>query len=183
MGRCSCHHKDTLTDACLYEFHQVLEDSGRERPAFYSVPRMSGAEFVDYVRSADDPWWLLTLDGEAAGMIYLTDIKGKSAMCHFCFLPMPLRHSPKLPAPVALGRFGLACILHSTYQDGTYILNTLTGTTPIWNKAAVKTVLRCGAVSVGEIPSVCHSHDSGASLPGLVTYYTRETVPAAWLEL
>ncbi len=181
MGQCGRMHRDEIPDDLLADFYLRLNRAGRERASFYSRPRMAVMEFVNLVRLPENHWWLLTFNHDMAGMIYLTDILGKSAMVHFCFLPLPAaRAECGVPAPVALGRFGVSSILHDAHMDGVHILDVLTGKTPVWNRAAVKLICRCGAAIAGTIPSVCFSHDSGANLPGVISYYTRETVPAEW---
>ena len=183
MGQFGRIHKDALEDAALAEFYRRLLVSGRERASFYNIPRMSVPEFVNEVRDQANPWWLLTFENDMAGMYYLTERQGKSAVVHFTFLPLPAMRTEKgVPAAVALARFGLAKVLHDTYMDGTHIIDSLGGKTPEWNTAAVKVVRRSGATVLGSMPAACYCHDSGANTPGLITYYTRETVPAEWAE-
>ena len=174
-------HKSELPDAAFAELYIRLVQAGRERASFYSGPRMSVPEFVAFVRRPENPFWILSCNEDMAGMVYLTDIAGKAARVHFCFLPLPvLRMDDGIAAPAGLGRFAVASILHDVYVDGIHMMDVLMGITPAWNKAAVKLIGKCGAAMLGVVPSICHSHDSGANLPGVISYYTRETVPEAW---
>lgn len=184
VGQIARFHKSDLSDRILELFFLRLLASGRERASFYTRSRMCAYEFIEMVRMPENPWWLLTFNEDMAGMVYLTDIAGKSAMIHFCFLPIKeLRAESGVPSPIAVGRFAVSSILHDTFPDGTNIMDVVAGKTPTWNKAAVKMIRQCGAQAAGEIPSACFSYDSKINSPGLITYFTRESVPAEWAKL
>ena len=183
MGICGRLHRNEVPDEAWAEFYLRLLASGRERAAFYCLPREDAPGFIRRVRNDPCPWWMLTWKGETAGAVYLSDLLGKSACVHYAFLPLPeMRHPDGVPAAVALARFCVAFILGDTYLDGTYFVDTLIGKTPVWNKAAVKLLDRIGAAILGEIPNCCYCRDSGRDAAGVISYFTRETVSPEWAE-
>ncbi len=184
MGQFCRIHKDDLDDRAWADFYLALAESGRERAAFYCNPRADLKEFISIMRRPENPWWLFYMDADLAGCVYLTDILGKSAQIHFAFLPFRhWRAACGMPSPVALGRYATSSILYDAYADGVHIMDVLVGKTPVWNKTAVKLLPRWGARVLGIIPACCHSHDSGADLPGVISYFTRESVPPDWANL
>lgn len=181
MGVCAALHRNQVTDEAWADFYLKLLESGRERAFFYCLPREDVPGFVRRVRNDSGPWWLLTWKGQTAGCAFLSDVLGKSACIHYAFLPLPdLRHPSGAAAPAALARFFLSTLLAQTYLDGTPYMDTLVGKTPVWNKAAVKMLPRIGAAVLGEIPALCHCYDSGRDAPGIISYFTRETVRPEW---
>lgn len=183
MGVCTRYHRNEVPDAAWAEYYVRLLASGRERAAFYCLPRKSVAEFVHWVREYNGPWWLLTWKGEMAGCLYLSDFLGKRAHVHYAFLPLPeMRHEGGIPSPVALFRYAVAGAMHDTYQDDTPFMDTLIGVTPTWNKPSVKLAHRGGGVFLGEIPGACYCHDSTTNAAGAVFYFTRETVKPEWVK-
>lgn len=171
-----------LTDTEIGEFYLMLMAAGRERAAYYGCERKSVPEYVALAKR-QGAWWLINMGQRPVGCIYVTDISGKCGFVHFAFLPAGQSRIAGIPAPVAIGRFALSGILHDAHVDGTPIVDTLIGKTPVWNAAAIKTALRCGGVKVGVIPSCCSCFDSGRMADGIITYYTRETVHEAWAEI
>ena len=82
-----------------------------------------------------------------------------------------------MPLVRAAGLFGVASSLWERNQSGGFVLDTLIGITPLCNTKAVKYVRTLGAQDCGIVPGMCWYHDTGENVPGLLTVYTRETVP------
>lgn len=168
-----------LTDAQIAAFYLLLLESGRERAAYHPCAQKSVAEYIEMVR-ATPAWWLILHKGETAGCFYLTDITGKCGSVHFAYLPPVERRVARLPQPVAMSRFMLASILYDRHLDGNFMMDTLIGKTPVWNRVAVKMLERSGGKVLGELPSACFCHDSGAMSGGIISYFVRENIPEEW---
>lgn len=182
MGELARHISYDLTDQEIGEFYLKLVASGRERAAYYGNARKDVREYVGLVREQKS-WWLITGMGRMLGCFYVTGVTGKSGFVHFAFLPSGASRLSGLPLPVAIGRFALAGALHDRHIDGTHLMDVLIGKTPVWNRAAIKTAIKSGGERVGIIPSCCYCHDSGGNADGVITYFTRETVPEEWARL
>ena len=74
--------------------------------------------------------------------------------------------------------FSLGSLLWETNESGSYRLDTIIGVTPVVNREAIKFIHKVGAQDVGVVPGACWYYDTGENVPGLVTIYTRETLPA-----
>ncbi len=184
MGQCARYYRDVVPPSIWAHIHERLRNSGRERAAFQDMPECSLESFLYLVHMPDRYTWALTFCGEPAGIVYLTDKTGTSARIHFAFLPTKnIRSSGRLPASVALGRFAVSSMLRDMGDAGEYILDTVIGLTPANNPAAVKMVSRCGAVVMGEIPGACPVYGETRNIPGVLTYYTRDTTENAWCDL
>lgn len=175
------YHRSVLPDEIITAFYQRLIDCDRERMSYPADPPQTAEEHLQGVRNGG-PWWLIVFDGQMAGCFYLNDLTGKSGRCHFAFLPSPpgLRAVGRVPFPVALGRFVMASTLHDQYPDGEYMVDTLIGLTPSWNKGAVGLIKKCGAVILGAIPGAYYSYDDDINDDGVISYFTRDRVPLAW---
>ncbi len=57
-------------------------------------------------------------------------------------------------------------------------LDALIGVTPVVNREAVRFVRRLGGEPCGTVPALCWMHDGGVNVAGLMTVFSRTTVPA-----
>ena len=179
MGEFLRIYKSDLSDRELMRFWAMVCASGRDRAVTYCMPPVDGPAFCRWMRQDDVHPWIVLFRGAPCGLVYLTDLQGKSARVHFCTLPMgTARTSGRLPVVVGFGLFSLASMLWETTAGGSFRLDTVIGVTPVCNRAAVKFIHRLGARDVAEVPGACWFCDTGENVPGLVTVYTRETLPA-----
>lgn len=178
MGDFTRIYKTDLTDRQMMDFWRLVQASGRDRDVAYCLPPMDGKGFCRWMRREDVHPWAVLYRGTPIGFYFLTDKQGKSAQVHFCTLPVGTRRTKeRLPLIRAAGLFGVASSLWERNQSGGYVLDTLIGITPLCNVKAVKYVRTLGAQDCGIVPGMCWYHDTGENVPGLLTVYTRETVP------
>ncbi|MDL2285707.1 hypothetical protein LJB93_03075 [Desulfovibrio sp. OttesenSCG-928-F07] len=182
MGVFTHYHHSVVDDDTIEQFFSAFIQSGRERAAYYCCAPRTPREHLQNVRSGG-PWWLIYMNNIPAGCFYISDLQGGSGQAHFAYLPQPFTRAVGLPAPVAMSRYILASVLHSKHIDNTFILQTLTGLTPAWNKAAVHMLKKCGGVIAAELPKVCFCYDSKCMSNGIVSYFTRNKIPAEWAEI
>ena len=177
MGDFRRIYKSDLTDRQLMDFWRLARASGRDRAIGYDMPPMDGPAFCRWMRREDVHPWLVQYMGVTMGMYYLTNRQGKTAHVHFLTLPCGThRTKDRLPVPVAAGLFALGSALWEKTATS-FMLDTLIGITPTCNEAAVKFILRCGAVECGTVPNLCFFHDEGEHSAGLVTVFNRASVP------
>ncbi len=104
MGEFSRIYKTDLSDRQLMAFWHLVQASGRARAIGYDRPAMDGPAFCRFMRRPTVFPWLVAWRGVPMALYYLTDLQGRSAQVHFCFLPCGARRV-SLPAeavPAAL---------------------------------------------------------------------------------
>lgn len=181
MGDFKRVYKTDLTDRQLMDFWRLVQASGRDREVAYCLPPMDGKGFVRWMRQDDVHPWGVLYKGVPVGFYFLTDKQGKSAQVHFCTLPVGVRRvrlgGHQISLVRAMGMYATASALWERNQSGGFVLDTLIGVTPLCNEKAVKYAHMLGAQDCGIVPDMCWYHDTGENVPGLLTVYTRNTVP------
>lgn len=178
MGEFSKIYKTDLSDRQLMQFWGMVQSAGRDRAVTYCMEPTDGQGFCRWMRQPDVHPWIILFRGVPCGLFFLTDTQGKSAQCHFCTLPMGThRTKSRIPAVVGFGLFSLGSLLWETNESGSYRLDTIIGVTPIANREAIKFIHKVGAQDIGVVPGACWYYDTGENVPGLVTIYTRNTLP------
>lgn len=182
MGDFQRVYKTDLTDRQLMDFWRLVQASGRDREVAYCLPPMDGRGFCRWMRQEDVHPWFILYKGVPVMLFFLTDKQGKSAQAHFCTLPVGVRRvrlgDMQISLVRAMGLFAVASALWERNQSGGFVLDTLIGITPISNEKAVKYTGALGAKEYGVVPGICWYHDTNENVPGLMTIYTRETVPS-----
>ena len=183
MGECARFYRDVVPESVWEDMYRRLEESGRLADSLPAMRRCSPEKWLEMFTDPGRPSWVLTFRDELAGVVYLTDLEGTCARIHFAFLPTKVtRSAGRLPVPVATGRFAVASLLRDGNAEG-YLLDTAVGVTPAVNTPALKMIARCGARVVATIPGMCRVNGRERNVPGVVTYFTRETTDAAWVRL
>lgn len=184
MGEFTRIYKTDLSDRQLMGFWAMVQAAGRDRAVSYCMAPMDGAGFCRWMRKDDVHPWIILFRGEPCGLFFLTDRQGKSAQCHFCTLPMGTKRTAgKIPAVIGFGLYALGSALWERNVSGGFLLDTIIGMTPVCNREAVKFIHKLGAKDCGIVPGACWYYDTGENVPGLVTVYTRETLPSWAAEL
>ena len=97
MGEFSRIYKTDISDRQLMAFWHLVQASGRARAIGYDRPAMDGPAFCRFMRRPTVFPWLVAWRGVPMALYYLTDVQGRSAQVHFCFLPCGTRRT-SLPA-------------------------------------------------------------------------------------
>ena len=199
MGEFSRIYKTELSDRQLMGFWHLAQASGRARAIGYDRPAMDGPAFCRFLRRPSVHPWLVAWRGTPMALYYLTDLQGRSAQVHFCFLPCGTRRAAvpasavpetlrakaarhagegyvRLPLVQAAALFGLASALWEVPEQG-FRLDTLIGITPQGNAPALALARSLGASEHGTVPGLCWLHDAGRNVPGILTTFNREAVP------
>lgn len=173
-------YKTDLSDRQLMQFWCMVQASGRARDVAYCMEPQTPESFVRWMRKDDVEPWIILHRGVPAALYFQTDRQGKSAQGHFCTLPQGMRRTEgekRLPVAVAAILYALGSCLWLENESGGHYLDTIIGITPVCNKAAINFTRRIGGQPCGMIPGGCWYHDTNENVPGLVTVYTRESVP------
>jgi hypothetical protein len=184
MGDCARYYRDGVPESVWEGIYNRLDQTGRLSDAFPPLAVVTLCDFMDFYAAPGRFSWVVTFKDEIGAVARLADMDGYSAHIHFAMLPTQTRRSSgRLPAPVAIARFFVAGVLWDRDDDGGHILDTLLGITPVTNRAACKVVKSCGAVVMGEVPGLCRVSGHERNVPGMVTYFTRESVCSDWCRL
>ena len=179
MGEFARIYKTDLSDRDFMRFWAMVRAAGRDRAVTYCMPPVDGPAFCRWMRQDDVHPWIVLFRGVPCGFVYLTNLEGKSARVHFCTLPMgTARTGDRRSAVLGFGLFSLGSMLWEKNESGSFRLDTLIGVTPLCNSRAVKFIRRLGARVIGEVPGACWYYDTNENVPGLVTVYARESLPA-----
>lgn len=182
MGEFARFYKSELPDATLAEFWENVCRAGRGRSIGFDAPAPDAQGFCRWMRRPDIHAWLVTFRGRAMGLYYLTARQGTSAHVHFCMLPCGTARTagfaelPRLPVIRAAALFGLSAALWQGLGTERQ-LDTLIGVTPTDDTRAVRFVRALGG---GEhtVPGLCWRWDERRNVPGLVSVFSRASVPA-----
>lgn len=173
---------DDVSNRGLAFFWEKAKASGRLEKFFYDRPEVSLPDFVRWCRNGSNLPWFVLLNGELLAMCALNSLHGKTAWGHFCVLPCGVRRYEGMPLPIAVCVGMLAQWLYAR-NGKEYALDRVLGSTPVTNRPAVKAVHLMGGHDVATIPGPCFIFKEGRSVDGLVTEYTRMTVPVSGLDL
>ena len=138
-------------------------------------------EFVSLVRLHCNHFWAVYWKGQAAGFVWLNDMREKSARVHFAFFRKAWGRGPEAPS-IILARFMNATLLRLKDANGEYMLDMLYGFTPKRNQIAIKRMQLTGVVIQGEIPHGAWFADTGKSEDAVFSTVTRESTEEAWLD-
>ncbi len=177
MGNFRRIYRTDLTDNQIKAFwHQVME-SGRDRSILFDMPNVDEETFCKWFRQDNVAPWVIMHGSDVCGMFYLTDKAGKTAYCHFLTLPMGTKRVARLPMAFAAGLYAVSNCLWERNASGGFLVDTLIGVTPSFNRPALRFIQRLGAQFVAEVPGACFFCDTGENVPGVVTTLTRDSVP------
>lgn len=181
MNQCMLRHKSALSNTELAHLWRELQSSG------HGQRRVLWADkFMDRIRirkPCPPPLQSLLgrlLKGQAAGFVWLNDMREKSARVHFAFFRNAWGRGPEAPS-IILARFMNATLLRLKDANGEYMLDMLYGFTPKRNQLAIKRMQLTGVVIQGEIPHGAWFADTGKSEDAVFSTVTRESTEEAWL--
>ena len=85
MNQCMLRHKSALSNTELAHLWRELQSSGTASAVFYGGQVHDEYEFVSLVRLHCNHFWAVYWKGQAAGFVWLNDMREKSARVHFAF--------------------------------------------------------------------------------------------------
>jgi hypothetical protein len=186
-------YKSDITDRQFAAFWRRVQEAGRARAIGFDGPPMDAQDFCRWMREDGVHPWLVLYRGEPVGLYYLTNWQGRAAHVHFLTLPCGTRRTAhRVPLAVAAALFGLGSALWER-EDSTlgteadsapgngaplFRLDALIGITPVVNREAVRFVRRLGGEPCGVVPALCWMHDGGVNVAGLMTVFSRSSVPS-----
>ena len=157
----------TFRDSDIMELYTRMEKDGTAPTVFSDGAINNADEFLAIMKNGNNMLYVIFVDGERSGVIWLNRFEARFARCHWCLFSNQWgEHS------VEIGRYTLQTIIRDKAPDGSYFQDMLMGIIPSSNKRAIEYCEKCGGTIQGEIPFAALSE--GKSVSGTVIYYTRE---------
>ena len=125
--------------------------------------------FLESMKSTCSLYILLSDTSEVLAIAWLNRFEGRTARFHFCAFKTAWGGNT-----VYMGQFICREILAYTYNDGSYIFDTLIGRIPSNNSIGVAYLKRLGAHFLGEIPKGHWNEKKKKSESCHVIYMNRE---------
>jgi len=157
----------TLKDSQLLRIFQKMEEDGTLDTVFYES-KITFPTFLAMFKNPDNALWVITDAGIPVGIVWLNNMRERSAQIHFCLFKEVWGEKS-----VEVGKWVVKELIHLKDRDGYFLFDVITGLTPTTIKAA-KWIFLTGMKKVGEVPNACWIDDQTTSVPGVVSYVTRD---------
>lgn len=163
----------SFPDSCIKGLYARMVDEGTASRVFCSYADFAPEDFLEMFKKRQNFLWVISVDGEISGVFWLNNFDGRSARIHQCLF----RNAWGREKSIRIGRQILKHCIH--LMDAAcerFLFDVITGVTPSNNRLAVRFAEACGMSIVGEIPNLIWLHSEQKSIPGVISYATRESV-------
>jgi hypothetical protein len=145
------------------ELTEVWHELGsKQRIVFNDQDITSSENFIKLARARQVIMYLVYVGNERAAVTWLNGFEGYSARIHHCFFRPFYRES------VSIARSVIEQLFQVKRLDGSPMVKTLIGLTPVSNRLAVRFARKVGMNVICEIPDACMV--DGVSVAGLFTF-------------
>jgi len=158
----------TLTDSEVMGLYEQMEMDGTSETVFYDGSVMGAHDFLRTMKHGNTRLFVVSLEREVAGVIWLTDFEARRAAFHFCFFSNAWDSDL-----VFVGTECVSEILNMQNGSGEPIFDALTGIVPEFNKKAIAWCEKMGFEVLGILPSGCWVSRLQKSVPGTVYFVER----------
>lgn len=131
---------------------------------FYSGDIRSSREFARFIQNNGILFVIIT-EHDFVGFFYLTNFRGFAAQMHFCLFSRLQKKIDQVHIDV-LDQLG-----KTTREDGTPLVESVYGITPITNRAAILYLKRAGFKEVVRLPHVCYIKKKDKYVEALLSVY------------
>lgn len=157
----------TFRDTEIRDLYERMVQDGTAETVFSARDITTAEEFLEAMKHGAHNLFVVMVDGQKAGIVWLNMFEGRFARCHWCvFSPYWGKES------VEIGKESLRLVMNMKDREGIFMLDMLLGIVPSMNRLAINYCEKCGGIIQGEIPYL--SMWQGNSVPGTIIYYTRE---------
>jgi len=154
----------TFQDSTIIGLFERVVSDGIFDTIFYEGTVDSKEAFLTMMKGNGAILYLLLIEKEIIGFVWLNRFEGKTAHLHFC----TFKNTWGTGKNVGIGRFTLRQLINMGCFD------LFVGWLPVWNTHAINFVKACGAKTAGIIPNAVFNSKSGKSEPAEFIYLTRE---------
>ena len=158
----------TFTDSFIMGLFDRVQDEGLFQSLFYDGETKTANDFLSMFKFGSNQLFVLVIEKEVAGIVWLNNFEVRRAEFHFCFFKnLRGKRSFEIGKKVVLELLNMEA-------NGKPMFDLLTGLTPENNRAARLWCKKLGFKTLGAIPSAVYDHyQSGKSIPGIVSYVER----------
>lgn len=155
----------TFKDSFIKGLYNKIIEHGHGH--IFDNSRIDSANDFLYVMKTNSSLFILHLNKEPAAIAWLNRVETKTARCHWCTVKdISTRDA------IRLGKYFLRYIM-SIKANNEYLLNVITGYTPISNIKAIRFAKLIGMTIVGRIPYLSWNEKKGKSETCVISYYVR----------
>lgn len=159
-------------DSLFVSLFKEMETEGTFERVFFSVKNFSASTLLNIAKDPSNVAYFCADEKQIGALVWLTNFEGRSAQAHFIFLK-PFRGF----RAVKIGHSILHQLIFLKDAHGQYALDVLIGITPTSNTRACRFVQAIGMQSVGVVPNYLWDDYKKESVPGMITFCTREIFP------
>lgn len=151
------------------ELSEIWEKFGtKQRVLFSGEDVASPADFAQLARANSAIFFVVYVSGKQAAVSWLNGWEGYAARGHQAFFKDFYGSSVMIAREVAAQMFEMQRV------DGTPMVKTIIGLTPVPNRLAIRFARKVGFVPVMEVPDACVWQ--GQSCAGLLSYLNKEVL-------
>lgn len=155
------------SDSFLLDLHVRAEEEGTAGIVFMGSSILNGQSFLAAMKGKELFLYILYVNEEVAGMLWLNRFQYKWAQFHFCtFRKIWGRKT------IELGKFALRKLLTMKEKD-VFFFDMFVGVIPTRNRVALSYVKKCGGIVSGTLPLGVYDAATGKSEEATIITLTR----------
>lgn len=158
----------TLTDSAVKGFFEQMVEDDTAKDVFVNGPVASADEFLKIMKFGTNSLYVVMVDKNVSGIVWLNDFKPRSASFHFCFFSNVWGEDT-----VKIGKQCVLNLLHMKSGNGEYDFDLLTGFVPERNEKAIKWCREMRAEELGRLPCSAWIAEEQKSEAGIIFYVER----------
>lgn len=136
----------------------------KHKTVFNDLDVITFSDFLNLVLSSDNHFFYIMESHNPVAFMWLNGWEGYAARCHYVFFKAYYGRS------VEICRDIVARIFEMKRLDGTPLVKTMVGLTPITNRLAVRMIERVGFIKAAEIPDAVWLAAENRSVTGIISY-------------
>ena len=152
----------TMTDSEVMSLFDLMEDDGTAEVVYADGSITNSKGFLMDMKMGLNKLYVVQVDKEVAGIIWLNNFDFRSSMIHFCFFSSGWKFD--------LVKVGKTCVLELLNMN---FFDILTGVVPVINERANEWCRKMGFSVLGTMPSYCWIESQRKSVPGNIYYVER----------
>jgi hypothetical protein len=163
------HTGEVVPDSYLFQIYRRIVRERTVYKTFYDGSVQNTRDFVDFVKSDKNKFFIVNYRGKEAGFFWLTEFVAKTAFINYClFNEFWGKEGWKISNKC------LDIILNQKDKHDEHKIDVLLGLTPATNKLAMKFLVKNGMKVIGRVPKLVFDYNEGAKVDGVLAYKGRD---------
>jgi hypothetical protein len=147
-------------------FNRMVEDD-TAKSVFFDGSVKDPDEFLNIMKFGNNALWIVSVDEEISGVVWLNNFEQKRASFHFCFFSNVWGKDT-----VSIGKKCVLTLLELK-SNGEYDFDLLTGLVPLRNEKAIKWCQEMNFEIIGRLPCSVWNAEEQKSEDGIIFYVER----------